>query len=330
MNFVERQKFYAKKKQQRIVLPEGAERRIVMAANILIDEGLAKEVVLLGKQTEIEATAFEAKIDLSKFTIIDPEHSEYRRKFAQDYTELRKHKGMSEELAYTEIVDSLKFGALLLRNDYVDAMVAGVERTTGDVLLAGFTIVKTLPGVKSASSCMVMDLPDKKWGVEGNMIFADCSTIPDPTPQQLAEITIASCESCQKFLETDPICAMLSFSTKGSASHPDVDKVIEALKIVKEKRPDLNVDGEMQLDAAVIPDVAKKKAPTSPVAGKANVLIFPDLQSANIGYKLTQRFGNAGAYGPFMQGFAKPISDLSRGATVDDIVNTCAVLLAQG
>lgn len=329
MNFVERQKFYAKKKQKRIVLPEGSESRILSAAKILVDEGMAKEVILLGKIQDIEATAFSEKIDLSAFKLIDPNETELRAQFAQDYYELRKHKGMTLEQANEDILDTLRFGALLLRNDHVDAMVAGVERTTGDVLVAGFTIIKTKPGVKYASSCMVMDLPDKKWGNDGSMIFADCSTIPDPDAEQLAEIAIASCDSCKLFLNVEPVCALLSFSTKGSAHHPNVDKVIEALKIVKERRPDLNIDGELQLDAAIVADVAKKKAPSSPVAGKANVLIFPELQSANIGYKLTQRFGNAGAYGPFMQGFAKPISDLSRGATVTDIVNTCAVLLAQ-
>lgn len=329
MNFVELQKFYAKKKQKRIVLPEGSERRILRAAKILINEGIAKEVVLLGKIQEIEATAFEEKIDLGAFKLIDPAQSDLKDRFTEDYYELRKHKGMTMKLAAEEIMDTLRFGALLLRNNYVDAMVAGVERTTGDVLVAGFTIVKTSPGVKYASSCMVMDLPNKKWGNEGSMIFADCSTIPDPDAEQLAEIAIASCESCKTFLGAEPICALLSFSTKGSAHHPDVDKVLAALKIVEERRPDLNIDGELQLDAAIVSEVAKKKAPGSPVAGKANVLIFPDLQSANIGYKLTQRFGNAGAYGPFMQGFSKPISDLSRGATETDVVNTCAVLLAQ-
>ncbi len=329
MNFVERQRQLAKQKQKKIVLPEGTEPRIVQAAKILMDEELAKEVVLLGKKEAIEAAGKKENIDVSRFTLIDPATSDLREAFARDYYELRKHKGATLESAKEDILDTLRFGALLLRNDKVDAMVAGAERTTGDVLVAGFTIVKTAPGVKYASSCMVMDLPDKKWGKDGNMIFSDCATIPDPDVQQLAEIAIASCESCKKFLDAEPVCAMLSFSTKGSASHPNVDKVVEALKIVKEKRPDLNVDGELQLDAAVVEEVGKKKAPGSSVAGKANVLIFPDLQAANIGYKLVQRFGNAGAYGPFMQGFAKPISDLSRGATVTDVVNTCAVLLAQ-
>lgn len=329
MNFVERQRQLAKQKQKKIVLPEGSEPRIIQAAKILMDEGLAKEVVLLGNKEAVEAAAKKENVDISRFSLIDPVNSEFYEAFSQDYYELRKHKGVTPESARKDILDTLRFGALLLRSGKVDAMVAGAERTTGDVLLAGFTIVKTTPGVKYASSCMVMDLPDKKWGKDGNMIFADCATIPDPDVQQLAEIAIASCDSCKKFLDTEPICAMLSFSSKGSASHPNVDKVIQALNIVKERRPDLNIDGELQLDAAIVEEVGRKKAPGSPVAGKANVLIFPDLQAANIGYKLVQRFGNAGAYGPFMQGFAKPISDLSRGATVTDVVNTCAVLLAQ-
>ncbi len=189
--------------------------------------------------------------------------------------------------------------------------------------------MKTAPGVKSASSCFVMDFPDKKWGQDGLMIFSDCATIPEPTVDQLAEITLASAASCRTFLQVDPAVAMLSFSTKGSASHPLVKKVVDALKIVKEKAPDLNVDGEMQLDTAVIPAIGEKKAPGSPVAGRANTLIFPDLQAGNIGYKMAQRFAGAGAYGPFLQGFSKPISDLSRGASINDIVNTCAVTLTQ-
>ncbi|MCP4154886.1 MAG: phosphate acetyltransferase, partial [bacterium] len=205
----------------------------------------------------------------------------------------------------------------------------GADNSTAKVVVAGFTIIKTAPGVKSASSCFVMDFPDKQWGKDGLMIFSDCATIPDPTTEQLSEITIQSSQSCKTFLQTEPVTAMLSFSTKGSASHPNVDKVLDALKLVKEKAPDLLVDGELQLDAAIVESVGEKKAPGSQVAGKANTLIFPDLQSGNIGYKIAQRFGNAGAYGPFMQGFAKPISDLSRGCSVADIVNTCAVTLTQ-
>jgi phosphate acetyltransferase len=328
MDFTERQKFQARELQKTLVLPEGYEPRTVEAARAVLEQQLAKEVILLGKQREIEEVAFSKKISLEGFTLIDPAQSGRLDEYAEAYYEMRKHKGLTAEQARIDITDNLRFGAMMLHKGDADAMVAGADHSTADVLLAGFTIVKTAPGVKYASSCFIMDVPDKKWGANGLLIFADCATIPEPTAEQLAEIAIAACESCRNFLQTEPICALLSFSTKGSAHHPHVDKVIEALKIAKERRPDLNIDGELQLDAAIDAGVAKKKAPSSPVAGKANVLVFPDLQSGNIGYKLVQRFAGAGAYGPFMQGFAKPLSDLSRGATVEDIINTCAVVLA--
>ncbi|OQY35443.1 MAG: phosphate acetyltransferase [Spirochaetaceae bacterium 4572_59] len=329
MSFVKDMKAQAIKMQKKLVLPEGSEPRTLQAARIIVDEKVVSEVFLIGAKAEIEAAATSAGVKLDGITIVDPATSELAEAYGKEYYELRKHKGLSEEDAASQIKDCLKWGAMMVRKGDADAMVAGADNPTGKVLVAGFTIVKTAAGVSSASSCFVMDFPEKKWGHDGMMIFSDCATIPDPTVEQLAEITIQSSASCKTFLQTEPVTAMLSFSTKGSAAHPNVDKVTEAFKLVQERAPELNVDGELQLDAAIVESVGAKKAPGSKVAGKANTLIFPDLQSGNIGYKLAQRFGNAGAYGPFLQGFAKPISDLSRGCSVEDIVNTISVTMTQ-
>ena len=329
MSFVERMRAKAVSLQRTLVLPEGTEPRTVRAARAIVDQKLAKTVTLLGKMDAVHAVAKAEGVSLEGVAVVDPAVAPTRDQFAQEYYELRKHKGMSIEQAAADIVEPLRWGAMMVRTGEAHAMVAGAENSTGNVLLAAFNIIKTAPGTKYASSCFVMQMPDSKWGVDGCMIFSDCATIPDPNAEQLAEIAIAAAQSCRNFLDVEPVVAMLSFSTKGSAAHPAVDKVTAALEMVRGKAPQLLVDGELQLDAAIVPSVGSKKAPGSTVAGKANTLIFPDLNSGNIGYKLVQRLAGAEAYGPFLQGFAKPVSDLSRGCSVDDIVITAAVTLCQ-
>ncbi len=329
MTFAQAMKAKAKEAGKTLVLPEGCEERTIRAARIIVDEALAKSVILIGAEDEVKSAAKKLSVSLEGISIVNPSESPSRSRYAQEYYQLRKHKGMSEEEANEAIIDPLRWAAMMVRLDDAAAMVAGALNTTAAVLVAAFTIIKTKPGIKSASSCFVMATDKSQYGASGSFIFSDCATIPNPTVDQLAEIALVSADSCRTFLGVEPKVAMLSYSTKGSAKGELVDKVVEATALVKEKDPSLAIDGELQLDAAIVESVAASKAPGSAVAGSANTLVFPDLQSGNIGYKLVQRLAGAEAYGPILQGFAKPVSDLSRGCSVDDIVITSAITLAQ-
>jgi len=329
MNFVIDMKAKASAAPKRLVLPEGTDKRIIRAARIILDEKLAAGVTLLGKTADIQEAARTEGVDLGGIGIISPAEDSRLSKYAEVYYELRKNKGMTPEQAEIDMVDTLRWGAMMVQQNDADAIVAGCERTTGDVLRAGLSIIGTIPGLKTASSCFVMTGLDPQYGTDGSMIFSDCAVVPNPTSDQLADIAQSAAISCREFLNVEPVAALLSFSTKGSAAHDDVVKVQTTANILKEKKVDFVFDGELQADSALVPSVLEKKAPDSPLKDKVNVLVFPDLDAGNIGYKLVQRLGKAQAFGPFLQGFSKPISDLSRGASVDDIVTTCAVTLAR-
>jgi phosphate acetyltransferase len=329
MDFVSEMRAKAASAPKRLVLPEGNEDRIIKTARILLDEKLAASVTLLGKITDIQEFAMEEGIDLDGIDIICTETNPNLGKYAEVYYELRKNKGMTLEQAKIDMTDTLRWGAMMVHLGDADSLVAGAANTTSDVLRAGLSIIGTAPGIKTASSCFVMTGMDSQYGKEGALIFSDCAVVPNPNAEQLADIAECAALSCREYLNTEPVVALLSFSTKGSAKHDDVTKVLNAVEILEKRKPPFLFDGELQADSALVPSVLEKKAPGSPVRGKVNVLVFPDLDSGNIGYKLVQRLGKAQAYGPFLQGFAKPISDLSRGASVDEIVTTCAVTLAK-
>ncbi len=311
----------AKKKDKKIVLPEAHDERVIKGAAILLKEKITR-VTLIGKEEKLKQTAAKLNVSIDDAEIIDPANFDQSEDFAQTYFEKRKHKGMTIEKARKIMQEPTYFGAMMVEKSMADGCLSGADTATGNVMRAAFHIIGTAEGVKTVSSDILVITPDesKLWS------FADCAVMPDPTAEQLADIAISTADTHKKIVGEEPRVAMLSFSTKGSAKHPNADKVIEATKIVKKKRPELDVDGEMQADAAIVEKVGAKKAPGSSVAGKANVLVFPDLGAANIGYKLVQRIAGCEAVGPIIQGLAKPLNDLSRGCSVDDIVNVSAIL----
>jgi phosphate acetyltransferase len=319
----------AKKNPKIIVLPEGEEPRMIKAAEAIINEGFAS-LILLGREENIKSKARELGIYLSnKIKIINPKDSEKLKEYAESYYQLRKNKGVSSEEAYQLLENPLYFGALMVYHDDADGLVAGSINATGDVFRPALQTIKTAPGINIVSSSFVMVVPDCPYGEKGIMVFADCALNPEPNAEQLADVAIASAATGKALVGFEPRVAMLSFSTKGSSKHPLVDKVIEATKIAKEKKPELLIDGELQADAALIPSIGERKAPNSKIAGKANVLIFPDLHSGNIAYKLIERLAKAEAIGPISQGMRKPVNDLSRGCSAEDIVNVVAITVLQ-
>lgn len=329
MDLIQNIKEGAKKKFKKIVLPEGHEERTLRAADIAIEEKIA-DIIILGEPDQVLADAkrFGLK-NVKKEIIINPKDHEKKSEYIDLMVNLRKNKGLTVNVAKQLIEDPLYLGTVMIKNGDADGEVAGADNATGDVLKPAFQFVKTRPGISVVSGAFVMILKDMEFGENGMLVFADCAVNPNPNEHELAEIAVATAHTTKTIAGFEPLVAMLSFSTKGSANHELVDKVISATKIVKEKNPSLKIDGELQVDAALIEAIGKKKAPGSTIAGKANVLIFPDLQSGNIAYKLIQRIAHAEALGPVLQGMAAPINDLSRGCSVNDIVNMIAVTANQ-
>ncbi len=320
----------AQSNKQRIVLPESLEERTLTAADKALADGLA-DIILIGNPAEIKALAEKLGLThIDEATIIDPATSDKTEEYAQLLTKLREKKGMTIEKARQQVLDPLYFGCLIIKNGDADGQISGALSTTGDTLRPALQIIKCAPGISCVSGAMLLITETPQYGENGVLVVGDVAVTPMPDASQLAQIAVCTAQTAKSVAGfADPRVAMLSFSTKGSAKHEVVDKVVEATKLAKELAPELKIDGELQADAALVPSVGEKKAPGSDIAGKANVLVFPCLEVGNIGYKLVQRLGNADAIGPILQGIARPVNDLSRGCSVDDIYKMVAITACQ-
>ncbi len=328
MNTLENLRRRAAELQKKIVFPETNDERTLKAVNIIKEQRIAQPL-LTGNRKEAEETARKAGVSLAGTEFIEVEENPYNKELVFAFYEARREKGVGFHQAGNMMKDPLLLSAMLVKQGYADGMVAGAMNTTSAVLRASLTTIRARKGISVVSGCFIMVFPDVRFGDEGTMLFADCGVTPDPDEKQLAEIALSSAETYQNLIGKPPRIAFLSFSTKGSARHQLADKVISATEMTRSRNPDLVVDGELQLDAAIMPSTARSKAPNSPVQGRANILIFPDLNAGNIGYKMAQRMAGAEAIGPILQGMAKPVNDLSRGCSVDDIVTIAAVTALQ-
>ena len=331
MAFIDDIKQRAKKEIKTIVLPEATELRTLKAVDIMSKDEFCKQI-LIGNKNEISKIAEQNKLDISKAEIIDPKESKDYNEYVNVFYELRKHKGITEEKAKEIMLDPIYFGVMMVKQGKADGLVSGAAHSTADTLRPALQILKTAPETKLVSSFVVMVVPNCEYGENGVFIFSDCGLNQNPNADELSEIAISTAKSFKQIIGKEPRIAMLSYSTKGSAKAEEVDKVRIATELAKEKEPELLIDGELQLDAAIIPSIANSKAPGSPIKGQANTLIFPDLQAGNIGYKIVERLAKAEAYGPICQGMAKPVNDLSRGCKAEDIVGVVAItcVKAQG